>query len=380
MDPAVTFSDIQRYVSEGRVRLCEVDSVHNLNLYHYSVDVSEENDPLLKQVRGTIVDNKTNEIVCRTFPFTPDYIVYPDPKARDQLKLLLEPSFTSFRFYTSIEGTIIRIFNKDSKWFVSTHKKINADDSRWGNQASFESQLRWALDTTIPENPYFKDYETFFTTLNPNLTYFLLLCPTKEGRIVSQPFVKPLVHFVGSFEGDTFMLPSESNMIPGLPYLVEHKFATLEEALDHVQNTSPVLSQGLVAMSPVLGFYKLTSAQYAYFYSLRGNQPNIGLRYIELIKDQGDVQNFVRLYPEFGKVFETIDATLSRVVKRIHNTYIRRFVKKEFAVLPPQEYEILKACHTKYMSDKQPITPQSVFNVLFSHPPLTIHKIVNYSQ
>ena len=52
---------------------------------------------------------------------------------------------TQYHIYDAYEGCLLRLFNFNNKWFLSTHKKINAFRSKWSSKDSFGLMFQNAL-------------------------------------------------------------------------------------------------------------------------------------------------------------------------------------------------------------------------------------------
>ena len=53
------------------------------------------------------------------------------------LNLESQINFENFSFFNSYEGTLIRMFNFDDKWYVTTHRKLDAFRSKWAGKTSY---------------------------------------------------------------------------------------------------------------------------------------------------------------------------------------------------------------------------------------------------
>lgn len=380
MEPAVTFDNLTAL--GDRIYLCEVNN--NLSLYHY-VSCDQTDDNMLKQVRGIIFDNTSKNLVLRGFPFTPEYVVkdlFTDPNKTffNDLKAKLQPTMSSYRFFTSYEGTILRVFCHNDIWHVSTHKRIDAKTSHWGGPMSFEEFFRAAIDKMAQSGAKFSDYDSFFSTLDITKHYMFLLTNTPQTRIVSEPLLYPKVYLVGVFVNNHFTLDETLDGFTTPPELKPRDFDHLYEM---ALWSDPMVCQGVVAMSPELGFYKLVSPVYNYLTSLRGNESNLKLRYLQLRKTRREdflINDFCRLFSEHDVAFKEIEALIRRIAKNIHNTYIKRFVRKQFAVVPPEQYGVLKKCHSLYNSTKEFITFDTVMALLDEEPALSLLKMISSSN
>ena len=144
------------------------DSENDIKLYHY-IQCSESSSETLKNTRGVVM-NGNEEILCKTFNFTPEY--FSDEP--DRIKQVLEPIFDKCSFYKAEEGTLLRVWFYEDKWHISSHKKLNAFNSRWGSSYShgemFRDAVKWQMDNgTLTHLNYETDndvLDTFFNTLN----------------------------------------------------------------------------------------------------------------------------------------------------------------------------------------------------------------------
>jgi hypothetical protein len=378
MEPAITFDNLKKFLDDGRVYLCELSS--NLSLYHYR-SCTDDDSSDLKQCRGIVFDDQGNRVM-RGFPYTPEY------DADDTtFESKYANTFSYYRFFDSYEGTIIRVFYHGTKWYVSTHKRFDADNSKWAGTKSFEKIFRSAIDHIAKNNAEakFQDYDSFFNVLEKENQYLFLITSTVENRVVSvvnQP--NNLVFHVGTYADHHFTF---NTTIPGIPFPPERPFTTPSELVKFVKQMNPMYCQGIVAISTTHGCFKVISTAYSYLYKLRANQPNLRLRYLQIrVPEAGETpeahmvkfSSFLSLYHDHALSFQEIEKTIHKAVMNIHTTYIRRFIQKQFAVLPPLQYEILKKCHTEYIQTHDPVTPKKVYDMLMKETSESLYKIITF--
>jgi hypothetical protein len=372
MEPAITFNDLSNF--EGQIRVCE--KFEDLSLYHYKT-IDENSNPLLKQVRG-VVFNDEGKLIMRGFPFTPEY-THDDPDLNSKIGQL-----SNYTIIPSFEGTILRVFCYKDKWFVSTHKKLFADQSHWANRnLSFEEQFRQTIDGVLQAptsdlKTYMSqrgqtefNYETFFSILDKNKQYMFLIAPILENRIVSSYGNCLSVLHVGTFVDNRFVLTEYL----GIPTPQPLHFNTVEELTTHVAGIYPVYAQGVLLISEA-GFVKITSKIYNYLYSIRGNCPNLTLRYLELLNSPSELHVFLQLYPEFVEKFKDVDRRLVNLARTIHNAYVRRFVQKELAFLPQVQFIFMNKVHNMYIVSQVKTTLPRVQELLSKEAPLAIYRML----
>ena len=379
MEPSVTFNDLSSF--EGQIRVCEM--YDDLSLYHYK-SADENTSPLLKQVRG-IVFNKNGKLIMRGFPYTPEYL-HNDPELFKKIGQLNDCTCI-----LSFEGTILRVFNHNDKWYVSTHKKLFASQSYWANRhMSFEQQFQAAieLNLSLPESPlklYMQqrgqsefNYEMFFNSLDKNKQYMFLINPLFENRVVAFNGTAPAVMHVGTFVDNRFTITENI----GLPLPAPLHFNTVEDLSTFVSGIYPMHAQGVLVMSD-RGFYKVMSQQYKFLYDVRANQPNIILRYLELLtggeEDYAKHEVFLQLYPEFATRFADVDTRINLLARKIHNAYMRRYVQKNLTFLPQHQFLFMTKVHENFKATKILTTLERVRYLLLKESALTIYKMMNYN-
>ena len=77
--------------------------------------------------------------------------------------------FENTKFYNSYEGCLIRVFNHDDKWYISTHKKLDANHSRWASRKSYGELFHESVD-----------WDEVLKKLDPSRGYLFLL----ENKVI----------------------------------------------------------------------------------------------------------------------------------------------------------------------------------------------------
>ena len=357
--PDINFQHLQTLGDS--VRLCDSEVVDGdlVSLYHYR-QCDNDSDNVLKQFRGIVfassaTDGGDAKLVMRGFPYTPEIIFDASnlTVVEDITRL-----FAESRFFESYEGTIIRVFFH-KKWFVSTHKRLDASTSRWGSNETFEDIFRRSIDSLGTKLGC--NYDTFFNRLDKTRQYMFLIRNTKENRIVclSPKDGKPLVYHVGTYIDGKFDIDDDV----GIPHPVEIYPENVDQLLSLVSFMEPLSYQGVFACGDN-GFYKLINSVYHNLSKVRGNEPNLIKRYLEVRSSPDDFAGFAFLYKDSATVFDNVEKSLNKIARNIHITYMKRFISKQYAVVDPTRYGVLKACHSQYLQNRQPVTLEVVWNML----------------
>ena len=163
------------------------DTRDTLEVHHYDDQCSFDSPDEVKEKRGIVTDTATGRVVCRSFPFTPEILEDDVENLTKWVQPLVDNSVPA---YKSWEGTLLRVWNWNGEWTISTHRKLNAFKSRWGSEESYGKIFQTALG---------RDWEIFTSGLNPARVYIFLLRSGKNNRVVCSAYREPSVFIVGAF-------------------------------------------------------------------------------------------------------------------------------------------------------------------------------------
>ena len=235
------------------------DNDEYLELYHYTHCSDNDND-FVKNCRGVIF-TKSGDNVLQTFPYSNEYTVpYDDNNDIDMndnnntIPELNSIDLASYHIFDSYEGTIIRIFNYNNKWYVATHKKLDAFKSKWSSNDSFGMMFKKSLDTIYNfedqnlknfinnQSDDFNLYQTFLSKLDKSKTYLFLLRNNKDNRIVCDAPTSQLMFHVGTINDN--ILYFDENI--GIPKPNELKFSTKKELFNYINDINYNEFQGVI--------------------------------------------------------------------------------------------------------------------------------------
>ena len=128
-----------------------IDSNDTLNLYHCKDE----------KIKGIITD-KNNKKLVGNFTVPLEYVL---PKQSE--KFLAEEKIPSIVF-SAVEGTLIRVYHLDNKWFISTNSRLDAEISFWSGKLSFGKQFEDYIVSIFG-----RSFEEFLNSLNISKKYFL---------------------------------------------------------------------------------------------------------------------------------------------------------------------------------------------------------------
>lgn len=356
--------------SDADIRIFDsltLDDNNTLYLLHFLGYRSD-----LYHIRGIIfqIDTLTNDVkmICRSHPYTEEYIL---PNLSPELELDNDTETT-----VALDGSIVRLFNveygKTKNWFISTHRKINAFCSKWSN-TTFGDMFReiWfksvitKIDESTPEEHFMATqlvlvellYKYFDRFLDPNRCYVFLISHP-ENKLVCQVREPKFVLTSVYVREQSGSLIKDNNKIPILCFgpdiypLRWFNVNTYTQLSEHLNSVNWKDAAGILISNPNYSL-KLVSEKYREMKQIRGNQPHVSYRYIQLkLRDESKAMILRDLYQENISLFDLIDIKLLKLSKVIYDLYIRRYRNKEYLTIPQEEYSLLKRIYENYQIDK----------------------------
>lgn len=350
------------------------DPENDLDIFCYRYcDDNSSNET--QECRGIVF--KGGLIILRSFPYTINYSTSETSE--------IERIPLASRFFTSYEGTLIRVFWYNNKWYVSTHRKLFANKAKWSSQKTFGDMFYEGLYNEFKNNPKFLPNidrevnidvvkEKFFDGLDKNQAHMFLIRSMGTNRIVCNEPKQTTVYFIASF------LKKELKWDNPLNFTVpqEQYFKTHEDLINTVENMDPLEMQGIIAFCPGNKQIKVMHSIYFRKYRLRDNQPSINFRYLQIRHDKDKVKEFKEMYPENAEIFDIYEKFLDISVKRIFYTYKKRYINGEYAILPQSEYKVMQLyVNCNKTQDHDP--KETIKSILNCQNPEVLNQIINGS-
>jgi hypothetical protein len=371
-------TELSRNVIESmskQVRL--VDSDNGLDLFCY-IRCDSKDSELLKKCRGVVFNG--DKIVMNGFPYTYE----STEENKEQITSNLESVFDKCLFYDSHEGSLIRMFNFNDKWYISTNRKLDANKSKWSSKESFGFFFTQALEAEYKSNERFRTnlsedesksiLERFQEVLDKNKQYMFLLLNNEQNRIVCSSSETPTVFHVGTFINGNLSMEEDIYV----RYPNSYRFDNLEDMLDCVNAVNIYHTQGIIVFAPNNLQYKIYNKEYHDLYKVRGNEPSIKFRYLQVRMDKRYNNLLHYLYPNFSKVFDDYENNIYGIGKKIYKAYFDRFIRNEYVTVPTEEFMVIRACHDWHLEDRvsNKINLNKVMEILNEQTPTNINKMI----
>ena len=385
--------------SNDNIFLVDEDYLSNLQLYHYRICDNKSED-YVKEYRGVV--KSENKTVSKSFGYINEYTVDVDDNS-DILNNI--HSFNQTKIYPMYEGTIVRMFFWKNKWHLSTHKKLNAFDSKWGNSdcktfgEMFVNSIKYSGYTDLyrhcnlyqhehnhmkcenenvltSENDTWTIFDNFCFQLNTKKTYVFLLQHDENTRIVCKHTDKPSCFHIGEFDNSTHLLVEGNTS--GLPSIPTLSFENVNELLEHVRNIDYMVHPGVILYLPNQTQVKLFNSKYKKAQNVRGNQPDILYRYLEIRRDKELSTEFFNLYNDIEQDIMTVELAILELSKSIFHAYMNRYIHKKYVFLPKCEHIVMQMCHKWHIENREinKISVAKVLSVLEDLPTKMLYSII----
>ncbi len=325
--------DFSEYTFENvsqNPNLKEFDSDNDLVLYSYLDGITEEHK-FERMVRGMIFEKENKKLVSVTFGYTPFYDSN-DPNLNTILNINVLRDCVVNKSY---EGSILKMFFYKDRWYLTTHKKLDAFTSKRSSDISLGETFFQIMNTTKEEfeNKLDKDYE-----------YLFLLQNTKLNRKVCY-IENPKVYHVGTMYNLQFV-----NTDIGLPVPEVIKVNSLTDLKKSVENIDYKEAEGVIVTLPDLTRLKIYNSKYNAYSQLRGNEHSIVFRYLQIRNEKKE--EYKTLYPDHVTKFEELEKKINEVISIIYNMYVQRYIFKRIITVVPIYHAMLKMLHAKFIEGK----------------------------
>ena len=231
------------------VRVTDSDENTGLQLYCYVKCNADDKGPI-RECRGIVFHGP--DIIMKAFPYAPEYNEYQT----EELEEFIQPILKDSAIFDAHEGALIRMFFFLDKWYISTHRKLNAFKSKWASRDSFGTLFKRALESEVENNAVLREsipendkslLEKFQDTLDTDKQYMFLVRNNIDNRIVSQPPERPALYHVGTFVNGTLSTDINCNIpTPDIGIRLKH-WMTLGIML---VNTDYNEKQGVIIFAP----------------------------------------------------------------------------------------------------------------------------------
>ena len=203
---------------------------------------------------------------------------------------------------------------------------------------------------------------------------FLLLNNT-ENRLVSASPEKPTVFHIGTFIGDEIVL--DNNI--GIRSPERHEFPNIDAVYDYIDRADYKKYQGLMIFTPT-NIFKVYNPDYYKLLQVRGNESSIKYRYLQIRRDTESINIIHYLFPEHSNDFDDYEKFIGEIAQYIYDSYVNRFIRKQYINVPVEEFGIMKKCHEWHSEDRYEnrISIEKVLDFLNNESATSINRMIRH--
>lgn len=321
----------------------------------------ENIDQFKKQANGLIFEKETNKIVAMCQNKLTDL-----ESVNEFYDLLNSNLDNKIRLEYCEDGTMMRLYNHNNIWHTATTRCIDAKLSYWTSEKNFDTLFWEIFDKTL------------LHTLDKNYTYIFILLH-KENRIVIKHNINMLVYI--SRINNISLEEDYSNVFYNVygikrPKLIE--INNLQEAF-YNKFKRGIIVKILDKTINTWNVYKLDFDKYNSIKTVRGNVPDIRMRFLELLNNPEELRYLEVCYSEHKYMFNFIRVQLIKLIKEIHKLYIDSHIKHTIQVKEENVYyRTLRQLHAQYKITNKPITFEDVQNKIHSLDKNIVKKFLNW--
>lgn len=335
-------------------------------------DRSDISTQVAREATGIIFRKETNELVHCSFakayeafsetevnPTTDNDLFYIG-NVKETDSLVIDYYF---------EGSVIKFYQTGNDiWSLATSKHLSANQNRWSSKKTFEQLFK----ECIP-NSYNCTYQEFIKTLDPEYCYTFLF--QHPDHSMALPVATPVCFQLNKVNLKTL---EESNEERGSLTTAFTKISEINLAKTKVSEN--FLVYHLNSEGKILNRIKMLSNKFSDLKQKLGNYPNIGLSYIEGIRNPETVEFLRKTYPRCCEDFDNIDKCFIQTCKDILNIYIRKHISKMHAnsFVTKMHSKIVYDLHGKYISTKKPVDIHDVIELITNLQPRQLAAAINY--
>lgn len=295
-----------------------------------------------------------------------------------------------------VEGTMINLFyDKDiQKWEIATKSSFGANTTFYRN--------------TEP-NPTNKTFRQLFFDVCKRINFDYSVLPTEysysfvfqhpENRIVV-PFSECKLYLIDAYLINEYKITelneaektkllhttiNNANVLAPQSY----NFSSYEdlETLLHFMNEDYKNVGIMIYHTETKHRTKMRNPNYEFVRHLRGNQPKLQYRYLEL-RQKDQVAAYLRYFPEMYNEFNNFKKEIHTFTDELYKKYISCYIKKEKPLLEYQEKQFHNHMYNlhhqlykeKLKEKKQKITKEIVISYVNKIPPAVLMSCLNWNK
>jgi len=279
----------------------------NFLMFSYSQIDSDFYNPIVKECRGIILEDITYKPVCVPFykfgNYGEGYVDTID--------------WNTARVQEKVDGSLIKVWNYNGEWHVSTNGTIDANDAIVLSDIS-PYKTFYDLFCEAAKNSNFN-----IDSLDKNYTWmFELISPF--NRVVV-PYVDIEIRHIGTRNNNTLQ---ELDIDIGIMKPKSYGFTSLEECI-HMASALPFSEEGYVVVDKNWNRNKVKSPAYVAAHHLRNNGVVTKARVVEIFRNNEN-EEFLNYYPEYTDIFKNVENAINTFFENMNSCITCAEQEKKF--------------------------------------------------
>jgi len=302
---------------------------------------SNINEPLVRFCNGIILEKNTFKIVCYSF----NKCVEEAGIDQDLFNatLYVEPSY---------EGTLMRAYNYNNEWILSTKKMINSKRAKWISAKSFNELFYEILGIN-----------NIFEHMDKNRCYSFILVHNENNVVIKYP--KNAIIHVSTYDLINQKEVEETISCEGLikSQRILLNLKNNEELNTYIQtlkNDITLENEGVILINEDYVRQKFRKNLFLHMRSLWGNTNSRFFRYLALRKDPHILQEYLTYFSNDKKDFIDFEHTISNMACSILDTYRKKFVVKEATKIPFYLKDFIYKIHGDFLKNKEKVKYEDI--------------------
>lgn len=329
-----------------------------------------------KKTRGFIRTKDDHLPIATALPFADEYVLSQDDDITNvtAFPFLTQP-LSRYTAFSSKEGALVRVFFHNGQWYIVTHRKLDAFQSYWSSTLSFGDLFLNGLSISTGVEITRETYQSLLNdALDRDSLFFFFIHATQESRIVCRVTeTHPRIVYVGRRPRCDLEALLDQSPLQGqwasIECMVPQAFDSWVDVFDAVKHIDCWTSQGVLLFDRETSRQiKLIPSTYNALWSVRGNQPNVMFRYLQIRTQPDVVSTFMTLYPEWAVRCSHAEQHIHALSAWMYTYYVSRYIYKHTFILPKQEHIFLKKVHGVYLESRERVTYSTVRRILDREP------------
>jgi len=270
----------------------------NFILFEYSQINSDFYNPIVKECRGIILDNAFNPVCVPFYKFGNYGEGYVD--ALD---------WNSARVQEKVDGSLIKVWNYNDEWHISTNGTIDAKDAGMVDSSPYKSFYDLFMEAA-------NNSKLYLWNLEPDYTWMFELISPYNPVVV--PYTEVSVRHIGTRNIHTL---EECDIDIGIKKPKQYNFKSLEECIT-MASELPFTEEGYVVVDKQWHRNKVKSPAYVAVHHLKNNGMVTNSRIVKLIREN-EHEEFLTYYPEFNEIFEKVQNRINEFIITMDKEILR---------------------------------------------------------